>query len=56
MRLLDFHFKIKIGPMKGTGAKRDVYRGSSVSTGQSSRLPGGVGTYGVKNMCVLHDW
>ena len=33
MRLLQFHFRSQNTPMKGTGAKCDVCRGSSVSTG-----------------------
>ena len=31
MRLLHFHFNNQNKPLKGTGAKRDVCRGSSVS-------------------------
>jgi len=47
MRLLHFHFKNQNRPLKCTGAKRDVCRGSSVSSG--GKVPaclGGVGAYG----------
>ena len=41
MQLLHFHFKNQNRPLKGTRAKCDVCRGSSVSSG----CPGAVSAY-----------
>ena len=53
MRLLHVHFKNQNRTLKGAGAKRDVCCGSSVSTGQSSRLPSGVGAYIISSIVIL---
>jgi len=47
MRLLHFHFKNQNGLLKGTAAKRDDCRGSSMITGAMFPVTGVVGAYGL---------
>ena len=49
MRLLHFHFRNQNRPLKGTAAKRDVCRGSSVTSG--TKFP--VALVQSASMCII---
>jgi len=51
MRLLHFRFKYQNRPLKGNGAKRDVCRGTSVSSG--GEVTGYSGAVGVHGYCII---